>query len=591
MARWVQVLRRPVTLGTRCHCVIEKCHFPQLHWRSATSWARVDGKRPRAMVIHPRLPGDREELVAWDAAEALALARALRWQVSGEEDEYWNSDGEDSSSAEDSSDEEEDLAEYRGKSESGEEVSMRDRSVWFSDEHTLRMDRIDSRLYFPTAELSRIAVRMVRTRSDLLFVNDTLSPAQQRNLEAAMDLVCRARRCRSGGAPDAELDNQINVFDRSRVVLAIFACRATTPVARLRIEIAQAQQAKAKLGVAAVKGISGQLQRVADAIVRSVPGCDRNALLALSGAAGGVSTSFNSSSQKTRQKQQRAVEEKEKQLREELSRLQMHRDMQRQRRKQLWTIGLAGYTNVGKSAIVNRLTGSNLVVKDGVFVTLDIAARRVPLPSGASCYVLDSVGFVKDLPLELCDAFAATVEELRLADVVLHVRDLSHPSRDEHFDVVADVLSNSGVDLERRVIEVWNKQDLMSRKEARHFRYIRAKQDSTPVHLVSALTGDGFDELLEALDQKLQDLSVRRVPGHGSEQGAVESARRGLQRVSIPSGLAPADAAERWTFLRDHGAVVEDSITAKDGVTVVDVWMDDAARAKCLRRFGNSMLS
>eukprot|EP00434_Breviolum_minutum_P023295 symbB.v1.2.020549.t1/scaffold1731.1/size134469/6 len=222
----------------------------------------------------------------------------------------------------------------------------------------------------------------------------------------------------------------------------------------------------------------------------------------------------------------------------EIAKLTSARSTRRQRRNRdgIQSIGLVGYTNVGKSAIVNRLAGSDLLVKDGVFVTLDIAARRFALPSGNQCFILDSVGFIKDLPTELCEVFQATVQELHEADVILHVRDMAHPAREEQWKTVRNVLSENDVDPER-VMEVWNKTDLLTEKEVRHFFYQHQLQVSTPVQAISALTGEGFDELVEKLDHKLQDLSVRVVPGHRSssalEAGFVEVAAVGCPLLPL----------------------------------------------------------
>lgn len=559
--------------------------------RLAGTWARADGRRPRALVVHPRIPGDAEELVRWDAAEALALGRALGWRVVGVSGKRMGVDGSEGGNiGEDESDED---SEEDGLRAVGTGMSVQERAFDSAAELVLRVDRIDPRFFFHISDVTRIAKRLAKTGSDVLFVNAELSPVQQRNLEAAMDLVVRARlQGRWSGSSDESdegMGGSISVFDRHRAVLAIFARRATSATAKLRIEVAEAQQAKAKLGSSAVQGVQAQLQRVATVLAR-LYNCDSALLLPRSGGARGVDTSFNSSPQKTRHKQKRAVDDKEKRVLKELSRLQKHRSMQRQHRSRLWTIGLAGYTNVGKSAIVNRITGSDLLVRDGVFVTLDIAARRVPLPTGSECYILDSVGFVKDLPVELCDAFAATVEELKEADIVLHVRDMAHPSRDEHSKIVTQVLEDAGIDIQSRVLEVWNKCDLLTEKQQKLLRYIHGKTGGPSAFLVSALQGEGFEELLEYLEQRLQDLSMRRVPGQLSSQGAIEVSQRSKQRVVVVDGLPPDEAAERWAFLQDECGIIEDSIAAEAGATVMDVWMDDIARARCIKMFGTHML-
>lgn len=545
-----------------------------------SSWSRVDGAKPRVVVVHPRLPGDKEELVSWDAEEALALAKAMGWTVLGI--------GDDAGDADETADD----APVKDEDAPGEdvEVSARDRSVVISDEHVVRIDRLEQRLFFPVRELCSVATRLALSRADILFVNAALSPTQQRSLEAVADLVLSARQ-----AADAQQDlgghgDQLAVFDRRRLILAIFARRAATPLARLRVELAEAQEAKAKLGAASLQGIAGQLRRVGEALARVLPAAARSSLLARGGSAKGVTTSFNSSPQTTRQKKDRTVDDKERKIKEELARLQMQRSKQRQQREQFQTIALVGYTNVGKSAVVNRLADSNLLVKDGVFVTLDIAARRVSLPSGGECYILDSVGFVKDLPLEACEAFQATIEELRHADLVLHVRDMSHPSRDEHSEIIKKVLGQAGVDVDRRIVEVWNKSDLISKKEMRHFLYVNGRRFGTnsPVICVSAKRGDGFDELVDCIDRRLTSLAMVAADGQASAAG---HGQRQLRHVTISSELSISETARLWAALREFGRVVDESVAAKDDAVSLDVWMDESAHARFVKQFGDAIFT
>lgn len=574
--------RRPAHDVAACRALAQQ--------RSAGTWARIDGQRPHAVVIHPRLPGDAEELVAWDAAEAVALGKALGWRVLGS-DQAESADSEEEEGSSETEEEE-------------EEAVLDGRSVYISDDHILRLDRVDPRFFLPVADLSRAAVRLARARADILFINATLTPTQQRSLEAAMDLAARARRSadgehgrskgrRVGGRAGADSDRALGeaagggiaVFDRTRVVLAIFARRASSPLAKHQVELAEAQHLRVKLGAAAMQGISSQLQRVADALARRVPGCDRGALLPRDGAAKGVSQSFNSSPQKTKQKLKKGTDDKERRIGDETARLKAHRTAQRRKRQHLRTIALVGYTNVGKSALVNKLSGSDLLVRDGVFVTLDIAARRIPLPSGSECYILDSVGFIKDLPMQLCDAFKATVEELRAADLVLHVRDMSHPSRDEHAQLVVGMLDAVGIDRERHLIEVWNKCDLLNEKELRRLKYQRGSQEGTSIPLctVSALHGDGLGELIRNIDDQLSKL------GNVRGQGASEVQQRSLRRIHIPADL-PADVAtEVWSFLRAHCSVVEESIAAEGDSVSLEAWMDEAAAAGYGKRFGGTL--
>lgn len=565
---WTQTLR-----GAQCAA------------RRFGSWTRADGQTCRALVVHPRLPGEKEKLVPWDASEAVALARAAGWHtvkphgavsvVPGRSDE--------------SEDSEEDEAEAEEEDDSD---TSEDEEV---EAYIARMERIDPKFYFYIKELSRVAVLVAKCQADLLFVNAALSPVQQRHLEVAMELAWRAQRRRIGkDAKEGSDANQssVAVFDRYRTVLAIFARRASSQHGRLSIELAEAHEVKAKLGAAAVQGITTQMQRIAYDLSKKIPGCKKTGLLSRSGAARGVTTSFTSSPQITRQKQQRAIAEREKRLREEIAKIKATRSTRRQRRMRdgIQTIGLVGYTNVGKSAIVNRLSGSDLLVKDGVFVTLDIAARRFTLPSGSQCYILDSVGFIKDLPLELCEVFQATIQELHEADVILHVRDMAHPAREEQRTTVQRVLMENDMDSER-VMEVWNKTDLLTEKEVRQLFYQHQLQVSTPVQAVSALTGEGFEELLEKLDQKLQDLAVRVVPGYRS-RSALEVPVKGPEVVRIPQDLPQEQAAELWAFLAETGAVLDQSMdTCQDtGDILLEVKMDNSTRSKFLKKFGGAML-
>merc|ERR1712216_464787 len=191
-----------------------------------SSWARVDGKRPLAVVVHPKLPGCKEEHTAHDAAEAIGLAKALRWRVVGIDE------GDDEDDDEDEDEDGEDIG-----SEDGEPSSSSDDeglskiglgSMQPKGEHIARVDRIDPRFFFLSQDLNRLAVRVAKTKSDVLFVNASLSPNQQFHLELVMDLVAKAQRHVRNDADEGSFggkDSTVAVFDRPRVVLAIFARR------------------------------------------------------------------------------------------------------------------------------------------------------------------------------------------------------------------------------------------------------------------------------------------------------------------------------------------------------------------------------
>ncbi|CAE7684173.1 hflX [Symbiodinium microadriaticum] len=275
----------------------------------------------------------------------------------------------------------------------------------------------------------------------------------------------------------------------------------------------------------------------------------------------------------------------------EIARLQSARGSRRQQRArdERQTIGLVGYTNVGKSAIVNRLTSSDLLVEDGVFVTLDVASRRCVLPSGRECYVLDSVGLIQGLPINVCEAVQATVQEMHEADVVLHVRDIAHPAREEQAELVREVLADAKIDMDR-VVEVWNKADLVMQKEVRHLHYLHQQKDPTPVYTVSALTGSGFPKLLDGLQKMMEDLAIKAVPGFQSST-AVQVPQSGWCTVRMPQDLSKSQASDLWAFL--HSDAAADTSVNTDEVTgevLVTVRMSDSARARFLKRFGPGML-
>ncbi len=161
-----------------------------------------------------------------------------------------------------------------------------------------------------------------------------------------------------------------------------------------------------------------------------------------------------------------------------------------------------GYTNAGKSTLFNRLTGAEVMAKDMLFATLDPTMRRVQLPDGPEVILSDTVGFISDLPTELVAAFRATLEEVLGADVVVHVRDISHAETEHQARDVAAILASLGLEEDRPRIEVWNKLDQLPDAEAEAVR-ARAARDAG-VHAISALTGEGLDVLLADIAAILQ---------------------------------------------------------------------------------------
>jgi GTP-binding protein HflX len=182
---------------------------------------------------------------------------------------------------------------------------------------------------------------------------------------------------------------------------------------------------------------------------------------------------------------------------------------------------LVGYTNAGKSTLFNRVTGAAVSAKDQVFETLDPTMRELRLPGGRRAVLSDTVGFISDLPSQLVAAFRATLEEVVGADLVLHVRDISHPETDAQRHDVEAVLAGLGIDTEAAdgpVLEVWNKADRLSEAERADAERTLLRHGHRAV-LLSARTGKGVETLLSAIDRRLgaQDeiLSVHIPAGHG----------------------------------------------------------------------------
>jgi len=197
----------------------------------------------------------------------------------------------------------------------------------------------------------------------------------------------------------------------------------------------------------------------------------------------------------------RLIAEKIAKLKKELQDVRRTRTLQRSARKRVPypTVALVGYTNAGKSTLFNRLTQAEVLAEDLLFATLDPTIRTLKLPDGRPAILSDTVGFISDLPHELVEAFRATLEEVREADVILHVRDIASDETDAQAADVREVLDRLGVDMdERRILEVWNKIDLLD-EDGRQAVEGDARRAHPPAILVSAATGDGSDALLRAV--------------------------------------------------------------------------------------------
>jgi GTP-binding protein HflX len=312
-----------------------------------------------------------------------------------------------------------------------------------------------------SGKVAEIGTQVAADRVGLVIVDGILSPGQQRNLEKAW---------------------KAKVIDRTGLILEIFGERAHTKEGSLQVELAHLNYQKSRL-------------------VRSWTHLERQR-----GGFGFLGGPGETQIEADR----RALEERIARIEKDLDTVVTRRRLQRQNRKKggEGLVALVGYTNAGKSTLFNALTKAGVFADNRLFATLDPTLRKIELPHGSSAVLSDTVGFVSDLPTTLVAAFRATLEEVVEADLILHVRDISHPDTEAQAADVASVLAELDVDVNdpARVVEVWNKIDLLP-AEQRPARAVAASangEGSSPAIIaVSALTGDGLPELLELIEQRL----------------------------------------------------------------------------------------
>jgi GTP-binding protein HflX len=213
----------------------------------------------------------------------------------------------------------------------------------------------------------------------------------------------------------------------------------------------------------------------------------------------------------------RLIQERMTRIERDLEAVKRTRGLHRKSREKVPypVVALVGYTNAGKSTLFNRLTEAEVLAENMLFATLDPTARVTKLPHGASVILSDTVGFISDLPTMLVAAFRATLEDVISADVILHVRDVSHGDTDAQAADVTSILKELGInpDDHNRIIEVWNKADLLNEDErARMFEVTQQRPEAARPVLVSALTGEGSDHLLDEIETRLaQDTKTFRI--------------------------------------------------------------------------------
>ena len=312
-----------------------------------------------------------------------------------------------------------------------------------------------------SGKVEEIAKRVTEEGIGLIIVDGVLSPVQQRNLEKAW---------------------KAKVIDRTGLILEIFGERAQTREGTLQVELAHLNYQKSRL-------------------VRSWTHLERQR-----GGFGFLGGPGETQIEADR----RALEERIARIERDLEAVVTRRRQQRKNREKgaEGLVALVGYTNAGKSTLFNALTKAEVFADSRLFATLDPTLRKIELPHGSSAVLSDTVGFVSELPTTLVAAFRATLEEVVEADLILHVRDISHPDSDAQAADVASVLAELDVDVTApaKVIEVWNKIDLLP-QERRPPRMTPARANGAgnvpAIIAVSALTGEGLPELLQLVEQRI----------------------------------------------------------------------------------------
>ena len=358
---------------------------------------------------------------------------------------------------------------------------------------------------------------LVKTEDAGIVVMDcALSPVQQRNLERAW---------------------QAKVLDRTALILEIFGRRAHTREGALQVELAHLTYQKSRL-------------------VRSWTHLERQR-----GGFGFLGGPGETQIESDR----RMIEERVARIEGDLEKVKRTRGLHRKSRKRVPypVVALVGYTNAGKSTLFNRLTQADVVSADMLFATLDPTMRAVDLPHGARIILSDTVGFISDLPTTLVAAFRATLEEVIEADLLLHVRDVSHADSEAQSHDVKDVLRQLGIEpgLGGSLIEIWNKIDRLELDQRAQLRNLAERQpDNERPVLISAVNGEGIDQLVATIEQRLSQ-----------------------SRVVLDLILDPADGAG-VSWLHRHTEVMQTSLR-DDGRLGMTVRADPANAERARARF------
>eukprot|EP00397_Hematodinium_sp_SG-2012_P022411 GEMP01023219.1.p1 GENE.GEMP01023219.1~~GEMP01023219.1.p1 ORF type:complete len:603 (+),score=142.99 GEMP01023219.1:47-1855(+) len=456
---------------------------------------KLYGPKPQALVLHPSAK-PLEEAV-WDAEEALGLCRSVKWDlVQGPRRPLLGWDHESFTSAAgrqvvpsrpdlshlglhldngDESDEEYDCDEAMWQ-------NSQVRHIW-ANSCVIKVIRKHAQHLFGTGQIEKITEHIKQVRPRIVFVNDILTPVQQQSLEQTWNAALTQER-RAVGYREYDGPTTISVVDRYRVILEIFTTRAKSRYARLQVESAKLNYIRTRLTPGTpeyARVVLDVLTEMGRTIAKS---SDR---IIISGEA-------------DPEKERKLLSVTARRIQKELLAVRESKGQQRQQRKRsgVWTVGLVGYTNAGKTELMNAMVGKEAgKARDLLFQTLDTTLRQISLPSGRYAVIADSVGFISNLPPFLIEAFQTTLEELLECDILLHIRDIAHPRTEEQKEVVLKTLNEAGAG-EKRIIEVWNKVDLLSSEQCEQL--FGQPFDSIPI---CAKDGTNIDLLLQTIEGHL----------------------------------------------------------------------------------------
>lgn len=343
--------------------------------------------------------------------------------------------------------------------------------------------------YVGKGKVQEIAQLVEETKATGIVCDDELSPAQMKNLEELLDT---------------------KVMDRTLVILDIFAARATTSEGRIQVELAQLKYRLSRL-----TGLGRSMSRLGGGIGTRGPG------------------------EKKLEIDRRLINDRIALLKRELKEVVRHRDITRAKRErnEIPVVAIVGYTNAGKSTLLNHLTGAEVLEEDKLFATLDPTTRLLRLNGQQEVLLTDTVGFIRKLPHHLIDAFRSTLEEARYADDILHVVDASNPQRDKQMHIVYETLEKLGImEHEKKIITLFNKQDL--RTDSEPLKDFRADA----VLNISAARDEGLEEVKEQLAAMLREnrIYVERTIAY-DQAGIIQLVRKSGELLSeeyVPDGIA-----------------------------------------------------